>query len=252
MDVGNARYTLIDSAGAVVASYPRRAASVLYPWLGRAGSESGLYDPTVRATEAGAEYVVFRIDAAGTIIDSLPPLALPQAGEEAPVPAPIWLLTPRLTFRPAPNGDVWFGITDRYRLHRRGPEGDTLLIVEREVEPAEVSEAEVDSLLAQVASSPFPVPRSAVPRHKPYFQRLIVEDDGHLWVHRVEEGNPPGTRFDVFDPKGRFLGELRSPVALAWIPSAEIHGDFMVGVTTDALGVERAVRLRIERRAAGL
>lgn len=90
----------------------------------------------------------------------------------------------------------------------------------------------------------------------PLFGGLEVARDGHLWVQgypTVEELLSPEwdwnrgrrvPRWTVFDPEGRWLGEVDMP---SGIQVYEIGADYVLGVRTDELDVPYVVLLRIEK-----
>ena len=57
--------------------------------------------------------------------------------------------------------------------------------------------------------------------------------------------------FDVFESDGSYLGRVRTPLEFSSSPTPVFDGDFVWAVTRDELGVQRVVRFRIERGAAG-
>jgi hypothetical protein len=104
-----------------------------------------------------------------------------------------------------------------------------------------------------------------IPSHKPAYRDLHVGRDGSIWVMLSvpaepipeaelppqREGAPPRPRittrersvFDVFSPDGRLRGRVALP------PRTVIHSvadNQAWGVQSDSLGVEYAVRMRIE------
>ena len=64
--------------------------------------------------------------------------------------------------------------------------------------------------------------------------------------HRPAHPDDEGTGFDVFDPQGRYLGFIRSPVSFGY-PAPVFQGDKVYGVTYGDLGVPYVVVLRIVR-----
>jgi hypothetical protein len=75
-----------------------------------------------------------------------------------------------------------------------------------------------------------------VPETMPAYSRLIADREGNLWVeeYRVTTSDP--LQWTVFDTAGRMLGTLNVPTSLS---IAEIHGDAVIGVARDSLGVEQ-------------
>jgi hypothetical protein len=75
-----------------------------------------------------------------------------------------------------------------------------------------------------------------IPEYLPAYQQLLVDDEGHLWVegHRLPWETQPHWR--VFDPDGRWLGTVETPVG---VRPYQIGRDFLLGRHRDDLGVER-------------
>jgi hypothetical protein len=109
-----------------------------------------------------------------------------------------------------------------------------------------------------------------MPDRKPFFRRLYAGRDGRVWVEvplagvevedpgydpRNPEAVPDRWRepvaFDVFETDGTYLGRVRAPVELSTSPTPVFDGDRVWAVTRDELGVQRVVRFRVERPAAG-
>jgi hypothetical protein len=85
-----------------------------------------------------------------------------------------------------------------------------------------------------------------LPDFRPVADGVRLESDGTLWVRRwaVPWEEAGGERWWVFDPEGRYRGMISMPNAFSL---AGIHGDRLVGVHTDALGVEQVRVYALER-----
>ena len=77
------------------------------------------------------------------------------------------------------------------------------------------------------------------------FTQIDVAPDGHVWVQVTAPRGVSATLFDVFDPDGRYLGQLRAPADI--YPGPVFHGDRMIGAVPDTLGVRYVVSWRIAR-----
>lgn len=245
-DAGNVRYSVFDPAGAFIRTHPRHA-GVVFPWLGGFHREGMLYDLSPHSDPDGSvRFTYFRVDTAGTVRDSLPPLEYRPTRAEA-IPVALFTLQPRLTFRFDPAGYLWFGQTDEYQIYQRTLAGDTVRIIRLARDPVPLTEAERDSLRDVLARSPMPVDPSLIPRYKPAFDRIHVDGEGHTLVQPVGSTVEAGRVFDVFDREGRYLGAARSDVRFEALPPTLVIGDHIYGVTTDSVGVPYAVRARIVR-----
>lgn len=159
-----------------------------------------------------------------------------------------------------PDGGFWQVHNAAYRVARVSEAGDTTLLLEVEVDPVPVERSERQSFIDQVGQRGGRFRRAAeevaalMPDTKPLIRRLIVDDEGRLWVERAV---PPGAdpRYDVFDRDG----ELQGSVALAFTPdrargSARLsprlhpirirHGH-IYAVVLNAMDVPRVVRAEV-------
>ena len=167
----------------------------------------------------------------GEILDTIP--SPPFAGEPtgaggAMIPSKYWDLHP--------HGYMVVGVSDRYAVELRKPEG-TLRIEKPgdriQLHPEERAEREaqrayrIEQQGQFMTSQPLPTPRI-----KPYFRNIYAGEDGTVWVlvHREasprerrpedDERDPDGpplslwsepTVFEVFEADGTFLGEVHVP-----------------------------------------
>ncbi len=78
----------------------------------------------------------------------------------------------------------------------------------------------------------------------PAFDRLIADRVGNLWVR--EGGSAPGTptSWSVFNPAGRWLGDV--PIPAGFTPT-DIGTDYVLGVSRDADDVEAVALYRLTR-----
>jgi len=86
---------------------------------------------------------------------------------------------------------------------------------------------------------------SRIPDTKPAFDRIFVDDRGFVWVSRPDPRGGSQDVVDVFDPLGRYLGELRADFQLASAPI--VRGDYYYGGATDSLGTPFVIRGRLFR-----
>ncbi|MEX0892015.1 MAG: 6-bladed beta-propeller [Gemmatimonadota bacterium] len=87
------------------------------------------------------------------------------------------------------------------------------------------------------------------PDHMPYYEGLLVDASGNLWVQRYRtEADDGPVLWDVFAKEGRWLGPVEVPSGLRveWISE-----DRMVGVHYDDLGVGRVRVYALEKEANG-
>lgn len=143
----------------------------------------------------------------------------------------------------------WQGITDRYELVLRRADGTPERIVRRDVQPAPVRGAYLDSLRAVRVAESGPgagraLDRLSVPERLPVWARMLVDDAGHLWVQRMPWPGYVQPEWDVFDADGRLLGAVGMP---AGFRATHIGADFVLGVWKDEDAVEYVRMYRLEK-----
>ncbi len=112
-----------------------------------------------------------------------------------------------------PEGGYWIGDTGAFRITRLDPAGDTVLILEVEMEALPVTEADHEGYLApfeERGPDAVLVAREVLtyaPERKPHFDQMFLDDEGQLWVRRVREaGELPF--YYWFDRDGEYLGSV--------------------------------------------
>ncbi len=111
------------------------------------------------------------------------------------------------------TGGAWYGVSDadRFVLTRTGR--DTVRIVETPGRPRfPVDPARLDEMF--VPGGPYlkmcPVmKREDIPGERPAWSWLNVDGEDNLWVARRAAY---GASFDIYDPAGRWLGEVPNPI----------------------------------------
>lgn len=256
VDPGNARFTVFDTAGGYRETVPRPNAYASYPWPGRFDRHGRLWDVGRGAGGPGGPPVLLRTDPASGRTEPFPlPAFEPRQfvsrrggiTNSAPVP-----FSPRLAWALDAEGRVWSGVTDAYRLRLHQPGGDTLRVVERAAAPVPVSAAERDSVplrLKWFTDQGGQVDLAEVPRAKPAYLSIRVDDRGWLWLRPSLPAGAPAA-FDVFEPEGRYQGRVTLPVAHADEMPLVVRGDRIHAVVLNDEGVPQVVRFRIEGRDA--
>ncbi len=152
---------------------------------------------------------------------------------------------PSLQWAYAPNGSHWVTRTDSLRLLNIDENGDTLRIVETSHREASYTPDEENLISEAVSESG--LSRDELGVSKEIVSGLHVLSDGHLLV-QIAENEGSSTVFDVFDPEGRYLGELDVGFRIAFNSLFTTTGDTLLAVTTDSLDVPYVVRSVIDRR----
>lgn len=87
-----------------------------------------------------------------------------------------------------------------------------------------------------------------LPSSLPAFDQILLNPGGEVWVRRFRTPRDPGERWGVFGPDGAFLGHVAMPAGFAL---HEVGDDYLLGVGTDGMGVERVQLYRLLRGAGG-
>lgn len=256
VDMQGGRISLFDTTGVYLSGFPLSGGFSIMPWPGRVDRNGTLYNPVPIATDGDFRFGLVRHDSAMTPLDTLVP---PRWEAEnffehrsdggfmrASVP-----YAPGFSWRLTPEGDFWGLLTGDYRLLRITGTGDTLRVVTKPHVSIAVSGEEKDTAVARLkwfTDQGGKVDRGRIPDTKPAAQGFQVADDGFLWVNAIRADTSETNRvFEVFDPEGRYQGEVRLPFAMLSSPVPLLRGDRIIAMTQDELGVPYLVRARIVR-----
>lgn len=262
LDGGNSRFAVYDTAARLIRSIPRTATLSGSPWPGGFDRQGRLIDYGSLSRRGNTVQVsLLRLGADGAVTDTflMPPYEEQMFGAirtgdarngrvtQAPVPLtgqPLWAVDP--------EGFIWYAMSDSYRIERRNFDGSIEGVVELQSNPPRVSRADKERMLANYRwfeEQGGKIDRSKIPDRHPDLLNFFFDDAGHLLVIPTEIGSA-GTRLDVFELSGRYLGVVRSPTRILSRPAPIVRGDRLVGVTADEDGVQSVVVFRITRPSA--
>jgi hypothetical protein len=216
--------------------------------------------------------VIVTLATDGSVIDTLmtfpPGASIDLSSAQGPrrtifAAEPVWTLSDEL--------ELFFGITNRYRISVFDSAGTLARVITKPVEPAPVTDRDKEMMWEVIEQQI----RAAVPPQSfmevmeqarqsisfaeffPAFVSMSIGPSGSLWVQHLR---PPaavpeeeletydmtqdiGSRdWDVFDPDGRYLGVVTMPPRFT---PRIILGGRIYGVWRDDLDVQYVVRLRI-------
>jgi hypothetical protein len=78
----------------------------------------------------------------------------------------------------------------------------------------------------------------------PFYRQFRGDDAGNLWVLKYEAPGERAGDWTIFDPEGRLLGDVTMPESFRPL---HIGADFVLGVWSDELDVERVQMYRLEK-----
>jgi hypothetical protein len=159
--------------------------------------------------------------------------------------------SPQLAWKLGDDGTLWFGTTDDYRLVNRTLSGDTLRIVDKEwtalpVRPEDRTEWLELDWVEDFRRQGGDIDPDRIPATRPAWAGFWLDDRGYLWV-RPARADAAETAFDVFDPEGRYLGEVSFGTTRV-ASAALIRGDRVYFVTRDEMDVPYVVVGRLAGR----
>lgn len=263
VDVGNARYSVFDTAGHYRRSVRRAISGWGYPWEGGFDRAGRLYEPSFNRdpSTGGSIYMYIRHSVSDDVFPrdtfELPEYDASESSYRIEMEGGITVVSipfaPQLRWRFDGIDGIWFGVDDAYRLYHRRLGGDTARVVERAVDPIPVEASDRDAVRDRFARFGEPAVNAIIARMpdvKPAFEDFVVDDLGYLWVIRTSAAQQDRSfrdiTFDVFDPGGLYLGTL--DVDVGRYPPPRIMGDQLVGVVRDEFDTPYVVLNRIEGR----
>jgi hypothetical protein len=196
------------------------------------GDDNLLMRATFVMTEKGgaplapAQQQVVRVAANGRLVDSMPLPQFPAIAEASINP-----LVRRGSYFESPAGSIVFGKGDDYRFTIQPFVGPPR-VVETAWKPVAVVDEERAQLVARAEEGSrreSSHPSFSIPKVKPAYRELFADQDGRIWVDLyapAERRNLPrdtsksalppldwrqSPTFDVFDPVGRYLGNVTLP-----------------------------------------
>ena len=152
---------------------------------------------------------------------------------------------------------VWIGTSDDYVLELVAWDGSVIRKLEWDGEDLTATQADIDQLREEFLQDEedeearnrflresWPEYEEVLPSVLPAYSRLLVLDDGSLWVGRwegLEWGmgrlpGHPGRRWDVFDPSGDRIRQVTIPNNMSLLDAGE---DWVLVVVRDELNVQR-------------
>jgi hypothetical protein len=169
---------------------------------------------------------------------------------------PVWM---------AHGTDVYLGLSDRFEIRVYDRRGNLHTLIRWAAERSPVTSVDrrlfADRREDAISRDPEqalvlpPLRHFPVPDYKPTYSRLLVDDEGNLWVREYRSSAAGWPRlFDphigderdrwwVFDGSGRLLGSVRIPAGF----EIRISGHSVVGIFTDADDVQHLQRFELHK-----
>ena len=259
-DFRNTRLNLYEPDGTLAAHWPVQGGIFSRQGIVVDTADHTFVSIVREATRSSAPMNVgyLHLDPEGNVLDTLLVPTLP--GE--PETRRFGPMDPSKEHALSPLGYMAVGISDDYSFEVRWPDGRTVRI-ERAYEPvpfAPEERAEWEATFDWFRSVGYPVEMGSVPDRKLPFGYFRADERGRIWVRRhvearkdetvqppSEESNEPPPIswrepevYDVFEPDGTYLGEVRFPWRTAPL---FVRGDTAWGVRGGEFDEQYIVRM---------
>lgn len=255
-DPGSGRIAIFDTDGNYRSSHAATAGILLWPWPGGFDGRGDYYIPVPAIRDGELSLELARHDSAMNVLDTVPVPRDPVTreffvlgGSRGAVRAGI-PFSGGYRWRLGPGGTVWGLLTESYELTVFSRRGDTLRVITREVPPVPVLDTDLDQArqdLRWFVEQGGQVDWSRIPRTRPPVTDLAFDEQGNPWVWRTAPAGAQTTLFDVFNPDGRYLGSVTSPVPIIASPPPVFRPGLLYAVTESVLGEQALVRVEVRR-----
>jgi len=261
VDFNAHRYAIFDTAGTYLGMRRRATVVRVRPWPGSIDAQGNVtelsVDPRTAADLTPALLLVtHRFDAELPVPVDTTRIPRDSASYFEHANAVSGLVraripyTPETVWRHDARGFLLSGFTDRYRIVRQRPSGDTTLIIDlpdRAVQVSAAERAEAIKGLDWFVQEGGRFDASRIPDTKPAFRALYADPEHYLWVTPWAPSERANVAFDVFDPMGRYLGAATADFAGA-PASIVVHGRDLYLALRNEVDVPTLVRARIVGR----
>lgn len=167
----------------------------------------------------------------------------------------------RASYHAFTDGYFYIGRAERFEIHVYDPQGQVSIVRKAHgIEP--VSDRDIERWIefrirhlegsqrekARVAGRKY-VSELQVPRSKPAHADIVVDSERNLWVrHFAAPWHTGSVPWSVFDPSGRWLGDVQLPKQLS---PTDIRDGVVVGIWRSEWGVESVRLYHLTKRAIG-
>ena len=208
---------------------------------------------------------LFLVDRSGRMVRPLGtvPMVVFVAGETRPSPMDLGPQAPHASTGRA----MYVGFSDRYAIRVYNADWKLERIIRRAWTPRRLTGSEIDAYVdgwmqmwsektgAEREAERKAMRADAYPDTLPAYSAILVTSTGELWVREPDMTGAPGcwclaglstvpSRWSVFDPGGRWLGDVSMPPR--FIP-LEIGTEYVLGRSRDENRRSHAVMYRIEK-----
>lgn len=162
--------------------------------------------------------------------------------------------SPQIRFSAIAGKGIVYGYNLEYRLYMADFSGKNVIIVEKEEFPQAISRQEKNKIIndlqkntenAGLGWSKNLIEKMAnLPKHRPFFDRIRVDDEGRIYVRRRKSvlDDSPDMAFDIFGSEGHFLYTTK----LSFVPMSIRAGYMYHTFYSEGTGEVKVIRYRIK------
>ena len=229
------------------------AANIPFFYMNFAPDDRGNFIVTGRVTKEGGQNLgVLILNPEGEILKKItefPGLPLHESGTTISHD-----YSPQVRFSTIAGKGIVYGYNLAYRLYIADFSGRNVLIIEKEKAPQAISRQEKNKIInelhknlsrAELGWSKNLIAKMAnLPKHRPFFDRIMVDDEGRIYVRRRKSvlDDSLGMAFDIFGSDGHYLYETE----LSFLPMCIRAGHMYHTVYSEETGEVKVIRYRIK------
>jgi hypothetical protein len=155
---------------------------------------------------------------------------------------------PALYFSRAVNNKHFYAYSSEYSLFQVNLEGDLELIIKKEEPLHPISQKEKNKIYERFSNLEERWSKGVVkeavqfPSHRPYFNRIVTDDRGRIYVKRVKSviDESEEVEFDIFSKEGHYIYKANLP----FTPSVIKNGYFYEYYSSEETGEVKIKRYR--------
>ena len=157
---------------------------------------------------------------------------------------------PALYFSRSVNNKHLYAYSSEYSLFQVNLEGDLELIIKKEEPPYPISQKEKNKIYERFSDLEEKWPKGVVkeavqwPSHRPYFNRIVTDDRGRIYVRRVKSiiDESEEVEFDIFSKEGYYLYKTNLP----FTPTVIKNGYFYEYYSSEETGEVKIKRYKVK------
>ncbi len=142
-----------------------------------------------------------------------------------------------LHFYPALDGSGVYGHSSEYKLYVLDTSGETRFLIENNEKPEPITRKDMSELIDSYLENQDKSNRKdklnrnevkkayVFPKNKPFFQRLMLDNEGRIYVKRFKLYDPEDRSevYDLFSEEGYFIYRVKMPLPLSLIRKGYIY-----------------------------